>query len=589
MIPNDRRCLIHGEYVKIDNDKDAYVGFIKDVETNEQEMMIVDNPEIQVYVTDPRKRDYHMKREYALKSDCIAYKTKYNRLANCLWTAINNPYGNNRDAWKQPSFVNLRKMLSNPYVYGADIDIGVRIKHALKKANGGRMPSFYNVGSLDIETDVTGNNQVILVTYIDGGGDTYVGILRDFFKNHTTDEVDKLWRKVEQKLIDTLDEEAAECYRKYPVKPHYAIFDKETDVIKYVMDKIHLHRPDFCVIWNMGYDIPYLIDRLVFRGVDPTDVFCSADIPKKYRIVKYSKDSGKPGDHITDRWDCFHCTDYTRYIDAMALYGRLRKAKAREPSYKLNDIGTKEIGAGKLEFGDDKGHYEMQTREQVAYTAYNIVDVVILHVMNLKNRDVYNMIRLIGISNLEDFAKQTIQLKNTFFEYLDPMDKIPASVGESMEAPWDKYIVNKGGAVLDPSNTFGTGVSILKESDTPSMVHKFVCDIDVSAEYPSELQMENCSRETRLYYVLNIDDSGRVGPIDVDEVIEPLPSVEVDGKFAPEPIEAAATSPKVEQFFIRAIYSRENAVNVGHDYFNLPSYEEMSNLVKDRLSLSAIL
>lgn len=575
-IPQNRRCLIHGEYVKIDNDKDAYVGFIKDTETNEQGMMIVDNPEVQVYVTEPSKRNYHAKREYAYKKDCICYKTRYNRIGNCLWKAINDPFGSSRDSWKSPpGFVNPRKMMSNPYVYLADIDIGVRIKYALKKCNGGKMPTFYNVGSLDIETDVTGNNQVILATYIDGSGETYVGILKDFFKNHTIDEVEKMWKKVEQRYVAALNEDAVECYKQFPIKTNYFICETEVDLIKYIMGKIHSHRPDFCVIWNMGYDIPYLMDRLIFRGIKPTDVFCSKDVPEKYRITKYTKDSGKPGDHLTDRWDWFHCTDYTRYIDAMALYGRLRKAKGREPSYKLNEIGAKEIGAGKLEFGNDKGHYEMQMHEQVAYTVYNIVDTAILHVMNLKNRDIYNMIQLIGISNLEDFAKQTIQLKNTFYEYLDPYDKVPASVGESMESPWDQYITNKGGAVLDPSNTFGTGIAILKESDIVSMVHKFVCDIDVSSMYPSLLQMLNCSRETKLFYVLAIDNSDRVGSIEVEKVVDLLDN-NVRGF-------------DVESFFVRAIYTKENAAFVGRDYFNLPSYTEMYAIIKNKLQGSAIL
>ena len=45
MIDKNRRALIHGEYVKLDGDKDAYVGFIKDTQTNEQGLMIVDNPD----------------------------------------------------------------------------------------------------------------------------------------------------------------------------------------------------------------------------------------------------------------------------------------------------------------------------------------------------------------------------------------------------------------------------------------------------------------------------------------------------------------------------------------------------------------
>ena len=586
MIDKNRRALIHGEYVKLDGDKDAYVGFIKDTQTNEQGLMIVDNPEVSVYVTEPSKRNYTAKREYAWKRDCICYRTRYSRMANTLQRALDDPFGTSRTSWKSNNFVNLRKVMSSPFVYGADIDIGVRIKHTLKKMNGGAMPTYYNVGSLDIETDVTGNNQVILITYIDGSGKTYVGILKDFIGTHTVDEVQKLWTKVEKKFIESLNKKGKECYEKYPLQVNYQICDNEVELIKWTFDRLHDCKPDFCVIWNMGYDIPYLLERLMFRGIPATDIFCSKDIPQKYRMCKYVVDRGKPGDHITDRWDWFHCTDYTRYIDAMALYGRLRKAKGREPSYKLDDIGTKEIGSGKLEFGDNKGHYEMQTREQVAYTVYNIVDVAILHVMNLKNRDVYNLMQLIGVSNLEDFAKQTIQLKNTFYEYLDQYDKVPASVGESMESPWDMYINNKGGAVLDPSNLEGAAVPILKESDVIGRLMKFVCDIDVSSMYPSLLICLNVSRETKVYYVISIDDSGRTGKVDVNQVMPTNFTCYRDE----QELVAAGLSPErvfatfdVNEFFLGAIYTKENAVAVGSQYFNLPNYEEMSELIDAKL------
>jgi len=52
-------------------------------------------------------------------------------------------------------------------------------------------------------------------------------------------------------------------------------------------------------------------------------------------------------------------------------------------------------------------------------------------------------------------------------------------MGEPIVMPWDKYITNKGGQVLDPARTVKTGVSILVETDLISFVHKLVCDIDV--------------------------------------------------------------------------------------------------------------
>jgi hypothetical protein len=162
------------------------------------------------------------------------------------------------------------------------------------------------------------------------------------------------------------------------------------------------------------------------------------------------------------------------------MYGRIRKVQAREPSYQLNAICNKELGTGKLEFNESSDHHIMQREHKVEYTVYNIVDVMLLRMLELKNNDIRTMMMLIGESLPEDFSKQSVQLKNTFMVYLDPLHGVPCSVGHRLDAPWDKYITNKGGQVLDPERTKGTGVSILIESDEESYVHKLVFDIDVN-------------------------------------------------------------------------------------------------------------
>jgi hypothetical protein len=91
------------------------------------------------------------------------------------------------------------------------------------------------------------------------------------------------------------------------------------------------------------------------------------------------------------------------------------------------------------------------------------------------------MMILLNDSLLDDYSKQSVQLKDTFFCFLDELKYVPCSVGEPLGLPWDKYMTNKGGQVLDPENTRGTGVSILVDSDIITYVHKLVCDIDVNS------------------------------------------------------------------------------------------------------------
>lgn len=478
--------LIHSVYVKLGPEHDAVVANIKNVDTNESQLFIVRDPMVKVWVTKPGLRNHSSKKEYADLRELDVYNTKYNEIGRTLAVALDGQKFSGRGNAGKYGYINTRKYLSSPYVYGADIDIGVRLKLAFRRQCQ-KFPTKYNVGTLDIESSVLGNNEIILISFINGDGRTYCSIFKPFFRpGEGIEQVKSMFEKrVNKQFRDALKPKIQKLYDEHPLDITYHESDDEAEVIKWLFDQIHACKPDFIVIWNMGYDIPRILERCEFLGLDPKDVFCHPDVPKELRYVKYYNDPGKPGDHIVDHWDWFQCPGYTCFIDAMQLYGRLRKAKGRDVSYRLDYIGAKELGTGKLDFGQNRTHYDMQTKDFVGYTVYNIVDNAILYLMNWKNNDIKNLLGLIGASRLEDFSKQTVQLKNYFFEWLQPQGKVPASVGEPLDQPYDRYIINKGGAVLDPLNALGTGVPILKESDTLSSVQKIVCDEDVKlAERP---------------------------------------------------------------------------------------------------------
>ena len=500
--------LLNGNYVKlggkrkdgsgiVDPEQDAYVGVIKNCETGESKIITVEDPQCTIYITKPQMRANTIKRECELKSNCDSYRTLYRNIPTTIFNALNNR-SINRPAF---GYIRPKDQLSNPYVYGADIDYGVQLKYAYNKRNKFSSPKSYNVGHLDIETDVTGSEQIILITFMNGDGRTFVGILKEFYTNDvpvtpsdTKEDIERkqklavedkvkqvhdLWEKVNKDFKSKLSDEALGKYEKSdPIQLFVEVCENEKDLINYIFNCIHHCKPDFITVWNIAYDIPYILNRLSFLGVDPRDVFCHPDVPKRWRMCRFKIDKGKKDSHITDLWHWLYCTDYTTWIDGMCLYGRLRKAKGRDASYKLNDIGEKEIGSGKLEFGEGLGHYEMQTSHKVEYTVYNIVDVLILRVMEMKNSDIFNMVMLSGDSLMDEFHHQSIQLKNSFYVYLDGIGMVPGSVGNELDQPWDKFISNKGGAVLNPDRS-KVSVPSLKECDDVGRVCRFVCDLDV--------------------------------------------------------------------------------------------------------------
>ena len=589
--------LLHGEMVSTGlrqegNYRETYVGVLKSVETGEKEFLVVPDPKVDIYIARPQFRTNTIKKECERKDHCDVYKTPTTQIASTIFRAINgrNFYG----------YLPEKKMLSDPYVYAADIEYAARLKFALNKTNHGKRPQAYNVGHLDIETDVTGSEQIILITFMNGDGNTYVGVLKEFFtkgvvvtpsdtkedierKNQELIDkrragVDKLWAKTEREFRGKLSDEARDIYDKSDsIKIHLNVCDTEVSLIRWIFDKIHESKPDFITIWNIAYDIPYIMNRLKFRGVDPTTVFCHPDVPRQFRKCDFHLDKGKKDSHITDLWSWLHCTDYSCWLDAMCLYGRLRKAKGRDSSYKLNDIGAKEIGAGKLEFGDGEGHYDMQMKHQVEYTVYNVVDVLILRVMELKNKDVFNLVMLSGDSMMDEFNHEAIKLKNSFFVYLDGKGMVPGTVGETLDQEFDKWLHNRGGAVLDPERSFANiAVASLRETDDVGRVCRFVCDLDVTSEYPSCDMAFNITRETKLATVLNIDNTNRAGKIiDVNDVrLEPN-----DPRLGEAGMQLKNID--VNSWFLAAIYVKSNVMRLAKT-FSLPSYDEVDAIIAQK-------
>lgn len=551
--------MLHSCYFQQNTSEDAVFGCMKHVETGEKELFCIKNPKIKVWVTKPALRNHSRKKEYADLREVDEVQTRYNEIATHIGPMVGIYARNN-------NFYNTKKVLASPYVYGADVDICVRVRIAFNTVTPKKIP-YLNVGNFDIETSVLGDNRIIVISFIDGSGKAYCGCLKDFLKsNESVEDIKSRYeKKVRQNFEQAISPKVKSMLEKHPITVEWKILDEELDLIKWIFEKIHFHKPDYITIWNMGFDIPKLLERLQFLEVDPAEIMCHPDVPKKYRKVEYAPSRMKQNDHIVDRWDWFYLTGYTQFIDAMCLYGRLRKAKGRDISYRLDYIGAKEIGAGKLDFGQNKTHYEMQVNDGVGYTVYNLVDSEILNLMNLKTKDLDQFVNLLGLSNPEDFNKQSVMLKNYYFDWLQPKGKVPPSVGESLEIPSDRYIVNRGGLVINVNNTFGTGVAIIKENKQLTRVMKFVFDIDAKSLYPSITEATNCSKETKVTTVLHIDNSGRIGKVNVDDVEMP------DTLFF-----------NVEDFFNHAIFAFENSVMLGNRYFELPSYQEMTNIFKHK-------
>ena len=485
---------------------------------------------------------YNYKIEYVPRDQCDEYIC-YNK---DLEQEIKN-HCNELGMSYTPRHLSMRELCQSPYLYGADIDIEVltKIAYLRKTRDSGILPPL-TFGALDLEVSVLGDGKINLASFCYDGV-VYCAILDEFlFK--TTDEIDSAGHPKRAKatlddIKETVQKEISDYLERFHLKVVYYVASNEMDLIAWTFKNIHECKPDFIGAWNMPYDVPKLIERITENHGDPADYFCHPDVPAMFKKCNYRADTSQV-EHFTDSWDWFNCPGYTQWIDSMRLYSRLRKVKGREPSYRLGFISMKEIQHGKLDLPGT--HHDNQLYNFLYYTAYNIVDAANVWLMEQQNGDVSSMCMLVGNSLLRDFSKQTVMLKNDFYEYCEDRGMVAGTVGTTMGTPYDDMLGKAGGTVLPPYLARDMGLQCVQQRpDLHTLVNIFIKDIDASSMYPNTMIGFNISKETTKATIVKLHGYKTA---DIEELCT--------GMIAP----------------------RENALLIGPKYFSLPTPSEMLDL-----------
>ena len=537
------------EKIATKNDDDTY--------KFENHLAFIENPKRSYYIHQSRYRNYKYKIEYVPKDQCDEYICYNKDLESDLKNKM-NIFSN--------KFVSMTELCASPYVYGADVPIEVLVKikylNALKDVH--ILPPI-TFGALDLEASVLGGDEIIISSYC-FDNIVYCNVL-DRFLYKPTDKKNKDGNPITEKaniddIYECIYKEIGDYLERFNLKVKVQVVNSELKLIKNTLNHIHDSKADFCGTWNMPYDIPKLLSRLEYHKVDPSDVFCHPDVPKKYRYARYHIDRSKVA-HFTDSWDWFHCAGYTQHIDSMRLYARMRKVAGREPSYRLGAISQKEIGHGKLDL--ENTHYHNQKYNFLYYIAYNIVDAANVWLMEMKNHDVTSMHQLVSYSRLEDFSKQSVMLKNDFYKYCLDNGCISGTIGSSMGTDFDNMLNKLGGTVLPPYLAKDMGLTCIKERpNLHTLVNIFIKDEDASSMYPNTMIGFNLSKETNRATIVKLFK----------------PQEQSDGTSEYKEM----NPPSIEELFLSMIAPTENALLVGNKFFNLPTPEELINLYNDWFS-----
>jgi hypothetical protein len=464
------------------------------------------------WITKNSLRNHKQKKEYEYECNLIKYECKQSELVMKLARLLDMPHART-----------LQDVCSSPYVYGADISSTSLIKRSYFD-HFGKFFTPNRVAMYDIETSVDDENYgEVLCISIALDNKAYLFATKRFLAG-------------EKDVRKRLDEILKKVMTEYGVADRYTYefheLEDEVEIIQNSFKLLHKLQPDVVAIWNINYDIPHIFSRLEKYNIDPSDVFCEPSTPKELRVCKYIEGPAKKTTSSNKekpippalRWHKFRLSASFVMMDAMCVYKQVRLAKPEEQSYALDAIMLKELGKQKLKHQPTEHlqkaawHLEMQRNHKLVYIAYNMIDTIGMALLDEKTNDLrISLSANSEFSDYESFNSKPKMIANAFYYNLRDKQCVLASSGKNIIAvekdPDDEDDDGSEDEILNLRNWIATlktymltdGLKISSDfPDHETGLRAFAQDCDMSAAYPSCIQVLNVSKETTAREVIDI-------------------------------------------------------------------------------------
>lgn len=472
--------------------------------TKEYNLNVIKNFQRPFWITKKHFQNHQQKKE----SEDVSRLDKFNATQKDLPRAIAARLGQRYITAKT-----MRDVAKSPYLYGTDIDT----RAIIKKIYMDKYPEVtpYSLTTLDIETNIdTGEIIIISVATYDK---IYVGILDNILI--TDRDVQKQLHYLFEKYIPKTDISSK-------IQPTFEIFKTEQELLENVFLKLHEWKTDFIAVWNIDFDVPYIVERCQDLGIDPKDLFSSPELPKELRYFKYKQgqklkvtESGvhKPI-NPEEQWHTVLTPSYSYWIDAMCSHRYVRVGgKAVPGGYSLNNILEKELGQDmkKLHFDDDPNitnlsgidwHKYMIANKPLEYIIYNCWDTMSMLELDNKTKDLNMSIgALIGISSFDIFnsgPKKIIDALHFFY-----MDN-GRILGVRDQKVSDDDILGLSGFIMILESAYkkdNRGQFILEDPESTTNINYSLADLDAVSSYPSDTLAANVSKDTTSRELISIE------------------------------------------------------------------------------------
>lgn len=392
---------------------------------------------------------------------------------------VEDPDGNYRTLDGKKVSPTKQYTYKDPNVYESDVDRLTRVLVDIYYEKDD-IPSYQNIVYFDIETEIVGSltqdsirealAKITAISLYDNNTKTYFCYILDEAKALNLSQV-------ENKQIIPCSSEKELLYK--------------------FLDKWEEIDPTIISGWNSSFfDIPCLYHRMV-KIIGKNHAVRLSPLKEidegEFMGEKYTKIAG------------------VNHLDYMLLFKKY--ITKQEPSYKLDDIGSKYVDLGKLDY---IGSLDKLFKEDInKFIDYNIRDVEILVALESKMKFIDLTVMICHLCHVpyEQIYLSTSLNEGAILTYLKRKDIIspnkPTTYNPSLKDLKESYA---GGYLKDP---------------TPGL-YDWVIDLDFSSLYPSIIRSLNIGIETLVGRIVNKDKYDNQLSLKELKEMEPTKSIQIE-------------------------------------------------------------
>lgn len=408
--------MVYSRPSKISDWHDHLSIVYRDMITNRKEVMTIEDPKVNIFVVKPEFRTFRKPRHFMSMDKLEKVEVKYKDI---LFQIAKIAGPNYVEYYKtHPNIKDRKQLLKYPYVLGGDIDIITYYMTLWNEQCGNNERKVLNKGYMDIEVDQIdyegafakhGECEINAISLVDDTGQTVYTFLLDNDKNPLIVDFKNDVTAFKEKLRMQFDE----SYGRLEYKIY--LFTDEVEMLTQFFRLYHTLNLDLVLIWNMGFDMPYIMDRMRELGMDPRQHMCGKNFPTK--TLYYFEDTRTF--EFANKKDYMQISDDTQPIDQLIVYAALRKSQGAVKKVNLGAVAQAVLKDTKLDYSDVGNIRTLPYEDYERFTSYNIKDTLLQMGIEHKTHDMDNLYLISTGNNIayKDALKQTVTFRGLMYSH----------------------------------------------------------------------------------------------------------------------------------------------------------------------------